>query len=1072
MCNKVYYIIEELCISEINRFNGGISVANQTPKKDNIPEKKAPAKKPSVKQPPKKQTAGKKAPVKKAPAKKTPAKKPAEPRQGGGMIAIIALIGIVAIVAASFVQYGLMGDSQAANSAPSLRITEVMASNASALIMDDGSLPDWVEIRNVSNKPVDLNGYGLMAATKLNQAFTFTHHMLQPGEYCVIYADGTGENSQFHAPFKIPASGETIALLDRSGDTVDMVVTPELGRDQSYALDGGSWKITDASTPGADNRIIDADEQTEEIAIAVRPGDLEISEIMSDSVTFFADESGEYHDYIEIHNKSAHAVNLAGWRLSDAKEKLMRWEFPSVNIPAGGYIAVHCSGYDRKSDANHLHTNFKLSSEGDVALLTSPEGVTVSMVTVPLLEADQAYSLTTGVWNKTMTPTPGAANAQESASSQADSVRANSGSGVYITEIMATATSNDWVEIYNGSNQPVDISGYGLSDNAGRPRKWQFPQGTTVQPGQYIGVIASGLDTVQNNNMHTNFRLSADGGYSITLSDPNGKILDRMFVPQQYTNVSYGRMDGQTGLRYFATATPGTANSGQSYMGRAAAPVYSVEGGLYKTGDVLTVEMSAPAGSSIYYTLDNTDPDQGDTLYTGPITVSETTILRTRVYCNGYMESFMDTQSYLYDVNNADGKVYVVSLVSDPYNLTSDEAGIMVKGPNATSKYPYGSLNNGANFWMDWEREGHVEVFNPDGSTMFSQGCGLKLHGQFSRAEKQQAFKIIARSEYGANRFPGALFSNRDYTEYQSFVVRSSGQDTDKSRMRDSILSGLAAGTSVMYQETELCVVYLDGQYWGQYNMRERINTTSICQFEGWEGDEDKLDLVKANTNVMQGSNETFEKLVEWCKKTNTNTDEAYAIIDSQIDIQNYIEYMAIQMYTGNTDTLNVKRYRNPNADGKWRWVIFDMDWAMNEDTNSVRRWLTPGGMGAGNRTDNTLFIACMKNAKFRDQFLTHLGQRMTDEFTADGLLAKFEARYRELEPLLPDQFAKWGPTESRFKSQMDHLIKYTKSRPYRMLQFLKYAEALNLSKAQMEHYFGGAMEKAGVTYEQIKKLS
>lgn len=107
---------------------------------------------------------------------------------------------------------------------------------------------------------------------------------------------------------------------------------------------------------------------------------------------------------------------------------------------------------------------------------------------------------------------------------------------------------------------------------------------------------------------------------------------------------------------------------------------------------MLTVELSAGQGDRIYYTLDNTDPDEGDTLYTGPITITGTTILRTRIYSEGYLESYMDTQSYLYDVNNGDGSVYVVSLVSDPYNLTSDEAGIMVKGPNALPDPPYGSM--------------------------------------------------------------------------------------------------------------------------------------------------------------------------------------------------------------------------------------------------------------------------------------------------------------------------------------------------------------------------------------------
>src|SRR5699024_4088551 len=126
-------------------------------------------------------------------------------------------------------------------------------------------------------------------------------------------------------------------------------------------------------------------------------------------------------------------------------------------------------------------------------------------------------------------------------------------------------------------------------------------------------------------------------------------------------------------------------------------------------------------------------------------------------------------------------------------------------------------------------------MFALDGSTVISQGCGIKLHGQYSRAEEQKAFKVIARSQYGDNRFRASLFPNRDYTEYQSFLLRASGQDTAQTFMRDSIITSFAADLDeghVMYQDTALCVVYLNGEYWGCYNMRERVNTISIAQWE------------------------------------------------------------------------------------------------------------------------------------------------------------------------------------------------------------------------------------------------
>ena len=538
----------------------------------------------------------------------------------------------------------------------------------------------------------------------------------------------------------------------------------------------------------------------------------------------------------------------------------------------------------------------------------------------------------------------------------------------------------------------------------------------------------------------------------------------------QYEDISYGRVDGEAGLRYFTEVTPGAANGGSAYYGRAPRPVYSVLGGMYRTGDELTVTLSVPSNCRIYYTLDCTDPTENSTPYTGPISVTGTTILRTRVYGEGYLESIMDTQSYLYDVNNGNGTAFVVSLVSDPYNLTSDEAGIMVKGPNAEPKYPYGSMNKGANFWMDWEREAHVEVFNPDGSTMISQECGIKLHGQFSRAEKQKAFKVIARSKYGANRFEAAIFSHRPYTEYQSFLLRSSSEDGYKTRFRDALLQRLAEGGCVDYQETEFGVLYIDGQYWGHYNLRERICKSNICQFEGWEGDEDDIDLIKANTNVMQGSNESMVQLLDYVTSHDMNTAEAYQVLDNAIDIQNYIEYMAVEMYTGNTDTLNVKRYRNPKRDGKWKWVLFDLDWSFSVDTNSPQRWLTPGGMGNNLRTDNKLFIACMKNETFVDRFLTYLGEKMATTYSAENIKAMVDEFYNAIAPLMPDHYARWEFSESEHKSAIREFVRYAEKRPYRMLQFMKYNKYLPLTQSQFEHYFGDVMAQVGVGYGDIGK--
>ena len=977
-----------------------------------------------------------------------------------GGIAIIVLIAVL-VVGLSALSPGT-GDgafnAEVTATSP-IRISEIVAANTSSLMLTDGTLPDWIELENTGEEDISLAGYALMCNDNPTDVYRIQSAVIPAGGYILIYADGGSDRgSELHAPFRLSASGETVVLMNAAGAVIDSVHTPEMIDDQAYSRDAsGEWTVSLAPSPGGKNGVETASERLQN----AMSGAVAVTEVMSANASYCPDENGECHDYVELTNTSDEEVSLKGWYLSDDRSNLAQWKFPDVTLAAGGTMVVYCSGYDRTEDVGRLHANFRLGSDGADVVLTQSDGQTAALVAVPALETDQAYSLMEGEWTKEFAPTPGMENSWENAVRASESIREKNSENVLISELCASTTQmngTDWIELYNAGSEAVDLSGYGLTDNAARPRKWQFPTGTVIQPGEYLGVLCSGLDGVSGGQYHTNFKLSAEGGYTVALSRPDGTIIDRTFVPRQYEDVTYGRVEGSDGFYYFTLQTPLAKNDGTPYLGRASQPKYSVEGGLYTTGDVLTVEMTSAPGTRIYYTLDNTDPTEASTPYTGPITIAGTTILRTRVYGDNYLESFMDSQSYLYDVDNGSG-VYVVSLVSDPYNLTSQEAGIMIRGENASADYPY----PGANFWQDWEREAHVEVFSGDGETVLSQGCGIKLHGQYSRAEKQQAFKVIARTRYGGNRFQAALFSNRDYQEYQSFLLRSSGQDTDKTRMRDSVLTTLARDTSVMYQETEICVLYLDGQYWGQYNLRERINADSICQFEGWEGDEDTIDIVKANTNTMQGSNKTFADLIAWVKQADPTTDQFYEHLDQVIDIRNYIEYMAIEIYVGNGDTLNVKRYRNANADGKWRWVLFDLDWAFYVDTNSIRRWLEPGGMGTNLYTDNSLFIACMKNPRFRDEFLTYMGEQMATTFTAENLLNLFQERYTILEPLMPAQLTRWGQTMEQYQKEMKMLIDYAKERPLKMLQYFSgYGIENNniyLSEEEMKHYFGEALE-------------
>ena len=928
-----------------------------------------------------------------------------------------------------------------------VQLNEVMSSNSSLLRDANGETPDWFEIRNAGSEAVNLRGWTVAKVANATSAFTFPEHILQPGECVLVFADSVLRNTpgyDYHAPFSIKAAGDTLMLFNENGTAVDTVNIPELKKNTVYRRVDGVWEISNEYTPGMDN----THENYQSMIEATVDSPVVVSEVMASNASYAPAEDGQYYDYIELYNTASEQVDLSGWYLSDDREENAKWRIPDDTIiEPGGYLLIYASGLDEG-----LHTSFRLAREGEEVALSNALGQLVEVVAYDILQTDQAYSRQEdGTFTTSLAPTPGMANTTQSAALIETQFAARNSTGLVISEVAASTTqyAADWAEIHNQSAQSVDLSGYGLSDDAGKPRKWQFPQGTVIEPGEYLAIFFSGLDGTSGGVLHTSFRLAAEGGFGLVLSTPEGEIIDRVPVTEQYTDVTYGRVEGREGFYYMDTPTPNQENAGSVYQGKAQMAQVSVEGGL--KDEAVSVELSAAQGARIYYTLDSSAPDETDTLYTGePIAVSQTTVLRTRVYQDGLLPSYVDTQTYFYDI---DHDMRVVSLVCEPDALFDETTGLYMRGPNASPRYPY----TGANFWSEAEIEGHVEMFALDGTTMISQGCGVRLHGQYSRAEAQKAFKIIARNQYsGENRFHARIFSKRPYEQYQSFLLRGSGQDGDMTRMRDSVLQSLAENTSVMYQETELCVVYINGVYWGHYNIRERINKYSICQFEGWEGQEDDIDLIKANDREMQGSNATYENMLNYVEEHGIPDDETLERVGQVIDLQNYIEYHALEIFVGNGDTLNVKRYRNGNADGLWRYCLFDLDWAFYVDTNSIGRWLAPGGMGTNKYTDNTLFIALMANDTFRDRFLTYMGKMMATDWTTQNCMDKFNARFNQLQSEMPRHMERFSFSSSTYSSHIRRLRNYCLERPAKLLGYFQ--ESMSLTDEQMQHYFGDAL--------------
>lgn len=358
-----------------------------------------------------------------APQRKAPAPSPRKSGRGGSDLPLLIIICVVIAAAGLLLQMiwpngfpiqhstdtavAIVSQVSEIYSDGPLRINEIMTSNRSTISMDGDESPDWIEIMNVSDRPVNLKGYTLSKQADDVRTFTFPELTLEANACALVYADSRlrdAAGEDLHAPFRLSSAGDTLMLFNAGGSAVDTVNIVALNADQSYIrTDTYTWQTCDAATPGLTN----TQESFLQLQQPVEGSPVVISEIMSTNASTYPDENQHYHDYIELYNRSEAAVDLAGWYLTDDPTSLRKWRIPQLTLQSGECIVIHASKLDRKEDPQHLHTNFGLSSEGETVLLVGPDGRIRDRVEFGLLKADVAYTLNGDSWVSNMEPTPG-----------------------------------------------------------------------------------------------------------------------------------------------------------------------------------------------------------------------------------------------------------------------------------------------------------------------------------------------------------------------------------------------------------------------------------------------------------------------------------------------------------------------------------------------------------------------------------------------------------------------------------------------------------------------------------------
>jgi len=978
------------------------------------------------------------------------------------LIALGVLCAAVVIVLILTQQSG----SPAASAAASLRLNEVMASNKGAVPDENGEYPDWVEIQNLTDTALDISGYGLTDDMLVAAKWVFpSGTVIEPNGYLVVYCSGSAKSEPLHAAFKLK-TGDELVLSNSTGKAIDSISiqgvssNATLGRDPD---DPAQWIELTSPSPGYPNTQQGMDAYHASLTQTAESIGVVINEFMASNKTTIAGPDGLYPDWIELYNTTNAAVDLSGCGISDDENKPGKWRFPeNTSIGAGEYLIVYCSG--RESNApGAIEIPFSLNSYAESVVLSNTAGKILDSFAYTSQDTDHAMARTpdgTGEFAPTAQPTPGYPNTQEGVAQFALTSTMGK-SGLILSEVMSanysyfkdkTGEYPDWVEVTNVSGETIDLSGYALSNNPKNPGKWRFAEGTSLAPNEQIVVLATGNtgEPAQKKNPEANFRISADGEV-VLLYAPDGTLLDKLSLAQSRADVSYGRANSGE-LLYYDEPTPGSPNSA-GFAGYAKKPEFSLLSGAYKGEQQVTI--AVPDNTTVTYTLDGTEPTANSKSYQSgqTIAVSKTSVLRARAFENGMGASDIATVTYLIDSPHT---LPVVSLVTEPDNLWDEETGIYAMGSKVApdAVYPF----TGANFWNEWERPVHFDLIGEDGVLEHEQDAIFRIFGAYSRGKEQKAFALVTRAGYGPSSIDYPVFDDRPFDSYQSLVLRASGQDSTITRMRDIVTTSLVGdSTDLTVQAYRQCVVYLNGEYWGVYNLREKINKHYLAQHYGI-ADPETIDILVGNGAVVSGSNEDYKAMVAWADSHDLSKKENYDYMCSLMDVENFATYCAMQIYVNNTDTGNIKFWRSESLDNKWRWLTYDFCWGMMGgqyiSRNGLEQYTNAKGHGVGDMFSTVLIRSLLKNDEFEEIFLNACAKMVNEVFTPEKVRARVDECQAAIDEEMKRDTELWSEMSYEgWKRSVERIREFGDGRPETFIQQTK--DYFHLSDAETEALFG-----------------
>ncbi len=323
----------------------------------------------------------------------------------------------------------------------------------------------------------------------------------------------------------------------------------------------------------------------------------------------------------------------------------------------------------------------------------------------------------------------------------------------------------------------------------------------------------------------------------------------------------------------------------------------------------------------------------------------------------------------------------------------------------------------------------------------FSIDAGIAIHGGCTRRLPQKSLKIIARGQYGSITIPYKIFPNLPFNEYKSILLRSSGNDNGVTMIRDALLQGIVENLDLETQAYRPAIVYLNGEYFGIHNIRERHHKDYIIQHHNLEND--SIDLLFGNSTVIEGDNSHYLDLINYLGNHNLSIQSNYDVVATKMEITNYTNYLLSEMYFVNRDWYpnNTKFWRSKTPNGKWRWILYDTDYSFGIfDLETVSRNMIEWVLRE-DKYPSVIISGLLQNNYFKTKFINTWADLSNSVFKPETVIARIDSYSTVINDEIPAQIEKWGTIASYFNwlTNIDELRYFANNRiPFMNQHFIR----------------------------------